>query len=150
LIVPLVVVGGKGWLYDGFFAQLEKLAVRDAIHFPGYVPAADLPILYSAATAAATPSVYEGFGLPVLEAMACGTPVVSSTASSLPELGGEAACYFDPYDVEAMAEAIRAVWTNADRRAAMRRRGLEQAARFSWERAAGETLTIYDTVLGGR
>jgi len=148
LTLPLVVVGGKGWLYDEFFRRLEGLAVRDAVHFPGYVPAADLPLLYNAATLAVVPSVYEGFGLPVLEAMACGTPVVSSQASSLPEIGGEAAVYFDPYNVDAMAEAIRAVWTDTERRIEMRQCGLMQAARFSWQRAARETMAVYQTLLG--
>jgi glycosyltransferase involved in cell wall biosynthesis len=148
LVVPLWVVGGKGWLYDEFFRRLEGLDVRDAVHLAGYVPAADLPLLYSAATAAAVPSVYEGFGLPVLEAMACGTPVVASNSSSLPETGGDAARYFDPYDVDAMAEMLRAVWTDAGLRAEMRRRGLVQAAQFSWERAAEETMKVYEQVLG--
>jgi glycosyltransferase involved in cell wall biosynthesis len=148
LIVPLWVVGGKGWLYDEFFRRLEGLSVRDAVHLTGYVPAADLPLLCSAATVAAVPSVYEGFGLPVLEAMACGTPVVASNTSSLPEMGGDAARYFDPYDVDAMAEALRAVWTDADLRAEMRQQGLVHAARFSWGRAAEETIKLYEQVVG--
>jgi glycosyltransferase involved in cell wall biosynthesis len=147
LEIPLVVVGGKGWLYDDFFRRLEALGMYGAVHLPGYVPAADLPVLYSAATLAAMPSVYEGFGLPVLEAMACGTPVVCSQASSLPELGREAARYFDPYDVEAMAESIRTVWTDSDLQGEMREQGLTQAAQFSWERAAGETWAVYRRIL---
>jgi glycosyltransferase involved in cell wall biosynthesis len=147
LTIPLLVVGGRGWLYDQFFRRLDELEVRDTVRFPGYLPSADLPLVVSAATAAVLPSVYEGFGLPVLEAMACGTPVISSHASSLPELGGEAARYFDPYDVQAMADAIWAVWTNADLRAEMGRRGLVQAARFSWDRAAEETWAVYQGVL---
>lgn len=147
LAVPLVVVGAKGWLYDDFFRRLEGLAVRDAVHFPGYLPAADLPLLYSAAVAAVVPSVYEGFGLPVLESMACGTPVICSRASSLPEIGGGAARYFDAYDVEAMAAALRDVWTQADLRAEMRRQGLARAAGFSWQRAARETMDVYDSLL---
>jgi glycosyltransferase involved in cell wall biosynthesis len=147
LQVPLVVVGGKGWLYDDFFRRLEGLDVRHAVQFTGYVPADDLPVLYSAATVATMPSVYEGAGLPVVEALACGTPVVCSNASSLPEMGGDAARYFDPYDVEKMANAIRAVWTDGDLQAEMRRRGLAQAARFSWDRVAQETLAVYNRVL---
>ncbi len=147
LSIPLLVVGGKGWLYDDFFRRLEALEVRDAVRFPGYVPSVDLPILYSAATVAVMPSVYEGFGLPVLEAMACGTPMVSSVSSSLPELGGEAVRYFDPYEVEEMASAIRAVWTDGEQRVEMREKGLVQAAKFSWARAAEETLAIYSAVL---
>ena len=148
LRIPLVVTSARGWLYDEFFRRLEELDVRDAVHFTGYVPAPDLPLLYNAATLAGTPSMYEGFGLPVLEAMACGTPVVCSDTSSLPEVGGEAAVYFDPYDVEAMAGAIQAVWTDAELRVALRERGLVQAARFSWERAARETLAVYQRLMG--
>ena len=147
LVVPLLVVGSKGWLYDDLFRRLEELEVGAQVRFPGYVPSSDLPLLYSAATLAAMPSVYEGFGLPVLEAMACGIPVVSSNASSLPEFGGEAARYFDPYDVEAMADTIRTVWTDSDLLAEMRRQGLIQAAKFSWERAARETLQVYEGLL---
>lgn len=150
LTIPLLVVGGKGWLYEGFFSRLEELDMRDAVRFPGYVPSADLPVLYNAATVAVTPSVYEGFGLPVLEAMACGTPVVSSCASSLPELGGEAARYFDPYNVEEMASTIRAAWTDGELRAEMREKGLAQAAKFTWAQAAEETLAVYDAVQGSK
>ncbi len=149
LSIPLLVVGGKGWLYDDFFRRLAELDVKDAVRFPGYVPAADLVPLYGTATVAAMPSVYEGAGLPVLEAMASGTPVVSSNASSLPEMGGDAARYFDPLDVAAMAATIGEVWTDADLRAEMRERGLQQAARFSWKRAARETLAIYEKLLAG-
>jgi len=145
--IPLVVVGGKGWLYDEFFRRLERSAVRDAVYFPGYVPSADLPAIYGAATVAAMPSVYEGFGLPVLEAMACGTPVVCSDASSLPELGGEAVRTFDPYDVEAMADAIAQVWGDEGLRGEMCEKGLVQAAKFSWERAAEETRAVYERLL---
>jgi len=147
LIIPLVMTGAKGWLYDDLFRRLDELDIREDVHLTGYVPAEDLAVLVSAATVATMPSVYEGFGLPVLEAMACGTPVVCSNASSLPEVGGDAARYFDPYDVAAMAEAIRVVWTDADLRAEMREQGLEQAARFSWKRAAQETLSLYERIL---
>jgi glycosyltransferase involved in cell wall biosynthesis len=139
----LVVVGSKGWLYEGFFRRLEELQLGNAILLPGYVPDADLPAVYSAAKVFALPSLYEGFGLSVLEAMACGTAVVCSRASSLPEIGGDAARYFDPTDVEEMAEAIGAVWHDEALRAEMSRRGLAQAARFSWARAAEETMAIY-------
>ncbi len=146
LLVPLVVVGSKGWLYDELFRRLEGSTLRADVHFPGYVPAADLPLLYNAATLVAMPSLYEGFGLPVLEAMACGTPVVSSDASCLPEIGGSAAHYFDPHDTEAMAQELRAVWTDVELRAEMRTQGLQQAARFSWARAAEQTLEVYQSI----
>jgi glycosyltransferase involved in cell wall biosynthesis len=144
LRVPLVVVGARGWLYTDFFRRLEASPVRDDVLFSGYVPHADLAAVYSGATAAIQPSVYEGFGLPILEAMACGTPVLCSQTSSLPELGGDAAVYFDPYDVQAMAEAIRAVWLDDERRATMAEAGQRQASRFSWDRAAEETLAVYE------
>jgi len=150
LTIPLVVVGGKGWLYGEFFRRLEQSDVCDSVIFPGYVPSADLPAIYSAASVAVVPSVYEGFGLPVLEAMACGTPVVSSHSSSLPEMGGEAARYFDPYDVEAMADAISDVWLDGQLQGEMRERGLTQAAKFSWERAAEETWSVYQELLSPR
>jgi glycosyltransferase involved in cell wall biosynthesis len=145
--IPLVVVGGKGWLYDEFFLRLEQSGLSDSVVFPGYVPSAHLPAIYSAATAAVVASVYEGFGLPVLEAMACGTPVVSSEAPSLPEIGGAAARYFDPYDVPAMAGAIGEVWGDAALRGEMREQGLVQAAKFSWKRAADETQALYERLL---
>jgi len=139
----LVVVGGKGWLYGGFFRHLEELQLGDVVLLPGYVPDADLPAVYSAAKVFVLPSLYEGFGLSVLEAMACGTAVVCSRASSLPEMGGDAARYFNPTDVEEMAEAIGAMWHDEALRAEMGRRGLAQAARFSWARAAEETMAVY-------
>jgi glycosyltransferase involved in cell wall biosynthesis len=147
VVVPLVVVGSRGWLYDGLFRRVEELDAGQEVLFPGYVPTVDLPAVYGAARLAVVPSVYEGFGLPVLEAMACGIPVVSSGVSSLPEVGGEAACYFDPLDVDEMAAVIRRVWTDADLQVEMRARGLVQAAKFSWERAAQETMTVYERTL---
>ena len=146
-MVPLVVVGGKGWLYDDFFQRLGELGMREYVAFPGYIPDEDLPGLYSAAKAATMPSVYEGFGLPVLEAMSCGTPVVASETSSLPEMGGEAARYVDPHDVAGMAATIEQVWQDDGLRSEMRRQGLAQAARFSWARAARETLRLYESLL---
>ena len=147
LDAPLVLVGAKGWLYEGFFRRLEELGLERAVSLLGYVPDEDLPALYAAATACVLPSVYEGFGLPVLEAMACGTPVVCSRSSSLPELGAGAARYFDPLDVEEMAGALRWVWDDADLRREMSAAGLAQAARFSWARAASETMAVYRSVM---
>jgi glycosyltransferase involved in cell wall biosynthesis len=143
----LVVVGSKGWLYEGFFRRLEELQLWDAVLLPGYVSDADLPAVYSAAKVFVLPSLYEGFGLSVLEAMACGTAVVCSRTSSLPEVGGDAARYFDPTDVEEMAESIGTVWHNETLRAEMGRCGLAQAARFSWARAAGETMAVYQRTI---
>jgi glycosyltransferase involved in cell wall biosynthesis len=145
--IPLVVVGAKGWLYDDLFRRLQELQICEDVHFPGYVQQAELPILYSAATMAVMPSVYEGFGLPVLEAMACGTPVVCSDASSLPEIGGTATHYFDPYQTEAMVGAIREVWASEELQTEMRQAGLEQAAKFSWALTAEKTMEVYQRLL---
>ncbi len=145
--IPLVIVGSKGWLYQRFFRRLDELALGDLVHLPGYIPDADLPAVYGGATLAVEPSLSEGFGLPVLEAMACGVPVVCSRTSSLPEVGGEAARYFDPSEVSSIAHEILTVWRDAVLRDAMRQAGLARAARFSWERAAQETMTVYEAVL---
>jgi len=145
--VRLVIAGSKGWLYQSFFEGIEELALGDAVVLPGYVPDADLPAVYSGAQLVAVPSLYEGFGLPVLEAMACGAPVVCSHTSSLPEVGGDAAAYFDPTDVDAMADAILTAWRDEALRETMRTNGLARAARFSWTRAAEETLAIYEQVI---
>ena len=147
LVEALVIVGQRGWLYEGFFRRMEELNLGDSVILPGFMPDEDLPAVYGAATLFVMPSLYEGFGLPVLEAMACGTPVVCSRTSSLPELGGEAARYFSPTDVAEMAAIIAEVLSDADMRAEMRERGLAQAARFSWQRAAQETVQVYRKVL---
>jgi glycosyltransferase involved in cell wall biosynthesis len=112
------------------------------------VPEADLPALYSAATLFVFPSLYEGFGLPVLEAMACGVPVIGSNTSSLPEVTGDAALLVDPADVGALAAAITDLLENESRREEMQERGLQQAARFSWDRTAAMTLEMYREVAG--
>ena len=146
----LVIVGKRGWLYDDFFARLEQSSARDAVILPGYVPNDDLPTIYAGAQALVFPSLYEGFGLPVLEAMACGTPVVASNASSLPEVGGSAALYFSPTQVEAMVEAVCRLLRDADLRGSMRTEGLNRAAEFSWRSTAAKTRTVYDALLQGR
>jgi glycosyltransferase involved in cell wall biosynthesis len=143
----LVIVGRRGWLYDDFFVALERSPARDAVIFPGYVPDEDLPAIYTGAQALVFPSLYEGFGLPVLEAMACGTPVVTSCTSSLPEVGGDAALYCNPTDEEEMTEATRRLLCDTALQEEMQARGLAQAAQFLWEQAAKETRTVYDAVL---
>jgi glycosyltransferase involved in cell wall biosynthesis len=146
LMDALVIVGKRGWLYDDFFAQLERSPVKHAVIFPGFVPDADLPAVYAGAQALAFPSEFEGFGLPVLEAMACGAPVVCSNTSSLPEVAGAAALLVDPADTDAITAALRRVASDADLAADLARRGVAQAARFSWQRAAAETLAVYQRV----
>ena len=149
-LLSLVIVGSAGWLYQDFFQHLEKLDDARAVLLSGYVPDSDLPAVMTGAAAYVLASFYEGFGLPILEAMACGTPVVTSNTSSMPELGGEAARYFDPHDTQGVADAIAAVLEDTQLRAEMRERGLAQAARFSWQRAARETLAVYERLLATR
>jgi len=143
----LVFTGKKGWLYEGFFRRLRELGLEDKVTFTGYVPDEDLPALYSAATVFAFPSLYEGFGLPPLEAMACGTPVITSSASSLPEVVGEAGILVDPYDVGGLVRAMKRVLMDEGKRKEMRGKGLRQAARFSWEKTARETLKVYRSMV---
>ena len=122
--------------------------MEDRVVFPGYVPDEDLPVVYSAADCFVFPSLYEGFGLPPLEAMACGTPVVCSNASSLPEIVGDAAITTDPADVAALAAGISRVLADGELRADLSARGLRRAAMFTWERTARQTLEVYDGLLG--
>jgi len=143
----LLVVGRRGWLCDEFFVRLEASPARRAVLLPGYLPDEDLPAIYAAAQALVFPSLYEGFGLPLLEALACGTPVACSNTSSLPEVAGEAALYFDPTNTEALIGAVRRLLTDRPLQEELRRRGLAQAARFSWQRAAVETTAIYNSIL---
>jgi glycosyltransferase involved in cell wall biosynthesis len=144
--LKLVIAGKKGWLYEGFFSKLRERGLEEEVVLPGYIADEDLPAVYSAASVFVFPSLYEGFGLPPLEAMACGTPAVCSNASSLPEVCGEAALLVGPTDVAALAQAMARVLSDEPLRATLRARGLAQAAKFSWERAALETLAVYREV----
>ena len=147
LVDGLVIVGRPGWLYGDFFAALETSPARDAVVLPGFVPDEDLPAVYCGAQALVLPSLYEGFGLPVLEAMACGTPVACSGTTSLAEISGDAAVHFDPRNVTAIAEALRTLLRDGDLRASLRGRGTRRASRFSWKRVAAETQAVYSAVL---
>jgi glycosyltransferase involved in cell wall biosynthesis len=142
----LVVVGRRGWLSDGTMERAERSLYRNEIIFPGFIPEGELATLYSAAEAFAFPSHYEGFGLPILEAMACGTPVVASRASSLPEVVGDAGMQVDPDDPDRLASALELLALNPEMRADFRLRGLERAARFTWDAAAGVMLKVYQQV----
>jgi glycosyltransferase involved in cell wall biosynthesis len=142
----LVLAGKKGWLYKEILSKAEGLGER--VHFPGYIASEDLPFLIRKARLFILPSLYEGFGFPILEAMAAGTPVVCSNASALPEVAGDAALLFDPYDVEAMRETTRKVLEDEALRAELVERGLERAKAFSWERCARQTLSVLEKVAG--
>lgn len=141
---PLVIAGGKGWLYEGIFAEVERLGLGKRVRFLGYVQDADLPALYRGADLFAFPSLYEGFGFPPLEAMACGCPVVCSNSSSLPEVVGDAAILVDPTDEEQIAHALYAGLTDAALRETLIERGLARAARFTWPAAARRLLAEYE------
>jgi glycosyltransferase involved in cell wall biosynthesis len=143
----LVLAGGRGWLCDEVYKLVEELKLQDQVNFTGYVGDADLPALYSAAGAFIYPSLYEGFGLPPLEAMACGAPVITSDISSLPEVVGKAGLTHAPTDARALTEAMAKLLGDETAREHFRREGLKQAAKFSWERAARETQSVYDEVM---
>ena len=140
---PLIVGGGEGWLYEPIFTEAQALGVADDVRFAGYIDPVELPLWYSAATMFVYPSLYEGFGLPVLEAMACGSPVITSSTSALAEVAGDAALLVDPEDVGSLSAALRRLGEDAELRATLRRRGLERAAAFSWERTARATVQVY-------
>jgi len=142
----LIIAGGKGWLYDSIFAEIERLGLRDRVLFPGFVDDDDLPALYSAARVLAYPSLYEGFGLPMLEAMACGTPVVASAAACLPEVAGDAALIVPPTEVDALAAALEQALSDEDLRASLIAKGFERARQFSWDKSARQLLDIYRTL----
>jgi glycosyltransferase involved in cell wall biosynthesis len=145
LDVMLVIAGGKGWLDDPIYRALDDLKLREHVHLIGFADDADLPTLYSTARVTAFPSLYEGFGLPILESMACGTPVVTANLSSMPEAAGEAALLIDPLDVEALAGALGRLLTDDALHADLVARGLAQARRFTWERAARQLQGVYRT-----
>lgn len=143
----LVLAGARGWGYDDLFRQVERQDLADRVHFPGFVPPEELPLWYNGAEVFVYPSLYEGFGLSPLEAMACGTPVVVSTASSLPEVVGAAGLQVPPEDVTALAAALRRLLDNPALRADLRQRGLRRAQRFSWTTMAQETADLYRRLL---
>ncbi len=144
----LLVAGVKGWLTDEVDQAMEKYKLHNKVCFLGGVPADELQYLYQAARVLALPSFYEGFGLPPLEAMAHGTPVIVSNVSSLPEVVGDAGLLVDPNDVEGWTVALQRVLTDDVLHAEMSAKSLKRAAKFSWERAARETLDVYTKVAG--
>jgi glycosyltransferase involved in cell wall biosynthesis len=146
--LKLVLAGAEGWLFDDLYRTIEQSGLAGDVILPGYVPAEDKPLWYNAAHLFVYPSEYEGFGLPVLEALACGVPVVAADTSSLPEVAGSAACLVPPRDPAALAEALDALLADAPRRAELAAAGPAQAARFSWPEAAARTAAVYRRVTG--
>jgi glycosyltransferase involved in cell wall biosynthesis len=142
----LVMAGGRGWLYNDIFAEIKRLGLENKVLFPGRVADEDKAALMSGATALLFPSLYEGFGLPVVEAMQCGTPVACSNTSSLPEVAGNAALLVDPLDVDALAQAMARLLQDASLRRMLVERGYIQAQRFSWTACAAHVLSTLESV----
>lgn len=146
----LVIVGGKGWLAEPLFECINDLGLSERVILPGFADDVDLPALYSAAKIFAYPSLYEGFGLPVLEAMACGTPVLASNVSSIPEVTGkDGAVLVDPFDTAGMTEQLNKLLVNEALRNQLVAAGVKEAERFTWARAAEQLHTIYSDLLSG-
>ena len=144
---PLVLAGGKGWLMEKLEDEIRRLDIASTTVLTGYVPSQHLPALYSGATVFVYPSLYEGFGLPPLEAMACGTPVITSNVSSLPEVVGNAGILVNPHDVKRIKEEIERVIEDSSHRTMLSKLGLERSRRFTWEDCAGQTMDVYSHVL---
>ena len=143
----LVIAGKKGWKYKTIYQLIDKLNLQKEVIFIGFIPDNDLPALYNAANLFVYPSLYEGFGLPPLEAMSCGCPVITSNISSLPEVVGDAGIMIDPYSVDELYEAMHKVLINEIVRKDMIKKGLERSQMFSWTKTAEETLKIYKEAL---
>lgn len=142
-----VVAGAWDDRYPQAQQRSGELGLADRVHFIGSIADADLPALYSSADVFVTASLYEGFGLPILEAMACGTPVISSRASSLPEVIGDAGLLFDPTDVEAIAIAIQQIASDSQLRMNLKQRGFDRAKQFTWAQAADRTIEVYQEAI---
>ncbi len=143
----LVIAGRKGWMYNQLQQFVDQLDLGAEVHFTGYVEQADLPAVYNLADVFVYPSIYEGFGLPVLEAMACGTPVITTNISSMPEITGEASILVPPEDLTALGGALSSLLADPARRQKAARDGLERAAMFTWQRTARQTFAVYRRVL---
>jgi len=146
--IPLVIAGWKGWGEKQLKNTLKELKLEKQVFLTGYIDNNALACLYSGAQAFVYPSIYEGFGLPVLEAMACGCPVICSNKASLPEVAGEAAFYFDPYNPESLASLLEEILTNTKTRYALIRAGLNRAKQFSWKKTALKTIKVFKQVAG--
>ena len=139
----LVLAGGKGWLYDSIFAKVTELGLTDRVIFTKYVPSEDMNPLMCGAVAFVFPSIYEGFGMPPLEAMACGVPVLASDAASLPEVTGDCAVICNAYSEESIAEGLLRLYDDTALRADLSRRGLERASQFTWDASAKQLYNVY-------
>ena len=145
----LVLAGSRGWMDSDIFSTVQELGLGARVLFPGYCPQPELPALYGAASLFVYPSLYEGFGLPVLEALACGVPVITSNVSSMPEVAGDAALLVDPHNVDELADKMEGVLEDAALRERLSCAGPERARAFRWERTARETLAVYERAARG-
>ncbi|MBV7329622.1 glycosyltransferase family 4 protein [Chloroflexi bacterium TSY] len=143
----LVIAGGSGWMFESVRQLVDRLQLENDVAFVGYVPESELPALYTGADCVLVPSIYEGFGFSVLEAMACGTPVVCSNVSSLPELAKDAALVVSPNDIDAITNAIYQILSQPNVAANLKATGIERAARFRWETCAAQTVELYQNLM---
>ena len=146
----LVIVGQKGWLYNPIFSEVRANKIESDVIFTDYIPTSDVVKLINGAKLLIYPSIYEGFGLPILEAMACGTPVITSNISSMPEAGGDAAYYINPLNVSSISEGLLTVLNSRSLQRELSKKGLIQARKFSWEKTAKQTLSVYKELLTKR
>ena len=146
----LVIGGSVGWMYEPIFALVEELGLSEEVLFPGFLSPEELTLWYNAAELFAYPSLYEGFGLPPLEAMACGTPVITSNASALPEVVGKAGIMLDPHDADAWAETMERVLLDAELCDSLKKAGLKRAQQFSWQKTAQMTANLYRSIMHSR
>ena len=145
--IRLIIAGKKGWLYGPIFEKIKLLNLEKEVIFTDYVAEEDLPYFYNLADVFVLASLYEGFGLPIIEAMACGCPVVTSNKSSMPEIAGDAALLVDALKIEEIAAAIERIITEPELRATLVKRGFEQVKKFSWKTTAEKTIEIYKNLL---
>jgi glycosyltransferase involved in cell wall biosynthesis len=138
----LVIIGKKGWRHQEIFSLIRELKLTERVKIIGYVPQANLPLFYNGAELYVHPSWYEGFGLPVLEAMACGTPTIASNSSSLTEIGGNAVLYFNPNSIDELVFKIETLLADSELRKNLTRKGIERAKNFTWEKTAQKTLAV--------
>ncbi|HEY4611658.1 MAG TPA: glycosyltransferase family 1 protein [Bacteroidota bacterium] len=146
---PLVIAGSQGWYAEKILTEIRQYNLGESLKFVGFVEHEDLPVLYNLATLFVYPSLYEGFGYPPLEAMACGIPVITSNCSSLPEVVGDAAPLIDPHDLQQLARQMELVLTDETLWRELRQKGLQRAAYFNWRRNAEETMKVFEDTLNG-
>lgn len=147
--IGLVIAGGRGWLDNPIYDTINETKMTDYVHLIGFADDADLSALYTHAECVVFPSLYEGFGYPVLEGMACGTPVITSNVSSLPEVAGDSALIVDPYNSDAIANAIKRIFDDAMLRESLITKGFERIKSFDWDKSARQLHTIYTDLLNG-